>query len=188
MSRLPSETATAVFSRRVVAGRAADYERLARSAVAVSARFPGQLAATVLHEDGTSDYTIVYSFADRPSLEAWLDSDARRQFAAQTARISAAHSELTHPTGLETWFTLPGRETIKPPPRWKMWLASLVALYPLVVCFQKWLAPHFKDWPLLARSAVFPLILLTLMTYVVMPNVTRLLKSWLYPPHPRSEP
>ena len=37
-------------------------------------------------------------------------------------------------------------------------LALVVALYPLVVCLQKWLAPHLKDWPLLARSAVFPLI------------------------------
>lgn len=62
-----------------------------------------------------------------------------------------------------------------------MWLVSLVALYPLVVCFQEWLTPRFKAWPLLARSAVFPLILLTLMTYVVMPNVTRVLRAWLYP-------
>lgn len=35
-------------------------------------------------------------------------------------RERVAHDELTHPTGLETWFTLPRRETIKPPPRWKM--------------------------------------------------------------------
>jgi len=50
MPRLPNETATAVSARRVIAGRAADHERLARSAVA--ARFAGQLAARILHEDG----------------------------------------------------------------------------------------------------------------------------------------
>ena len=30
------------------------------------------------------------------------------------------HLRLPPPTGLEAWFTLPHRATIKPPPRWKM--------------------------------------------------------------------
>ena len=34
-------------------------------------------------------------------------------------------------------------------------------------------APHVEDLPLLLRSAVLPLILLSLMTYVAMPVVTR---------------
>jgi hypothetical protein len=34
-----------------------------------------------------------------------------------------------------------------------------LALYPLVVLFQRRLAPLVKTWPLLARAAVFPLIL-----------------------------
>jgi antibiotic biosynthesis monooxygenase (ABM) superfamily enzyme len=29
---------------------------------------------------------------------------------------------------------------------------------------------------------MFPLVILTLMTYVVMPLVSRLLRRWLYPP------
>ena len=33
--------------------------------------------------------------------------------------------------------------------------------------------------PLLVRSALFPLVLLTLMTYVVMPMVTRFTRPWL---------
>ena len=49
MARLPNETATAVAARRVIAGRAADYERLAQSSV--GARFARQLAARILHED-----------------------------------------------------------------------------------------------------------------------------------------
>ena len=45
--------------------------------------------------------------------------------------------------------------------------------------FQWLLAPHVEDLPLLLRSAVLPLILLSLMTYVAMPVVTRLLHAWL---------
>jgi len=30
----------------------------------------GHLGATVLHEDGTVDYTVLYSFSDRAALDA----------------------------------------------------------------------------------------------------------------------
>jgi uncharacterized protein len=180
VQRHRTEPATAAFSRRVHVGQEAEYERLARATIAAAEKFPGQLAATMLHEPGSPDYTLVYSFADRRSLDTWLDSTERRGFMTEADAISDTHQNLQDVTGLETWFTLPRRETIKPPPRWKMWLVSLLALYPLVVVFQRWLAPQLKTWPLLARAAVFPLILLTLMTYLVMPQVTRLLRTWLY--------
>lgn len=54
---------------------------------------------------------------------------------------------------------LPHGTTVKPPPPCKMWLVSLLAIYPLVVAFQAALGPAIKTWPLLVRSAAFPLIL-----------------------------
>jgi len=60
-----------------------------------------------------------------------------------------------------------------------MWLVSLVAIYPFVVAFQAALVPGIKGWPLLVRSAILPLTLLTLMTFVVMPAVARLAQPWL---------
>jgi antibiotic biosynthesis monooxygenase (ABM) superfamily enzyme len=88
-------------------------------------------------------------------------------------------------TGLETWFKLPGSNvpTMTPPPRWKMWLVSLVAVYPLVLAFQVLVVPRMARLPLPLRALVFPLVLLTLMTFVVMPMVTRALRRWLGPRH-----
>jgi antibiotic biosynthesis monooxygenase (ABM) superfamily enzyme len=86
-------------------------------------------------------------------------------------------------TGLETWFVLPGERAIVPPPRWKMLLVSLMGSYPLVVLFSAFVLPWLEGWPLLARAAVLPIVLLGLMTYVVMPQLTRLLGGWLYPHH-----
>jgi uncharacterized protein len=37
------------------------------------------------------------------------------------------------------------------------------------------------DWPLVARLAVTTAVTVALMTWVVMPRVTRLLHRWLYP-------
>ena len=50
-----------------------------------------------------------------------------------------------------------------------------------MVLFQWALTPRMSRLPLLVRSALFPLVLLTLMTYVVMPLVTRFLRRWLRP-------
>jgi antibiotic biosynthesis monooxygenase (ABM) superfamily enzyme len=58
-------------------------------------------------------------------------------------------------------------------------LTSVLAIYPLVLVFLAWVSPRIRGWPLPLRSAVLPLVLLSLMTYVVMPNVTRLLRPWL---------
>jgi antibiotic biosynthesis monooxygenase (ABM) superfamily enzyme len=56
-----------------------------------------------------------------------------------------------------------------------------VGAYPLVVLFSAFVLPQLAAWPLLVRSAVLPVVLLTLMTYVVMPRLTQLLRGWLYP-------
>jgi antibiotic biosynthesis monooxygenase (ABM) superfamily enzyme len=82
-----------------------------------------------------------------------------------------------------TWFKLPGAKVLrmKPPPRWKMWLVSIVAVYPLVLAFQALVVPTMAGLPLPLRSLMFPLVLLTLMTFVVMPVVTRVLRRWLGP-------
>ena len=63
--------------------------------------------------------------------------------------------------------------------RWKMWVVSLFGLYPLVLGFLAFLAPHVARWPLPARAALFPFVLLTLMTYVILPVLTRLMGRWL---------
>jgi len=99
-----SDAATAVFTRRVRPGHEAAYEQLAREAAAAATRYPGHLAATVLHKDGTVDYTVLYSFSDRAALDAWLDSPSG---AAQVEPFSVAHNESPRITGLETWFMLP---------------------------------------------------------------------------------
>jgi antibiotic biosynthesis monooxygenase (ABM) superfamily enzyme len=174
-----------LYSRRVKAGREADFEAWAHGIVAAARQFPGHLGASVLDAPGSREYHILFSFADRRSLRAWLESAERHRWLAQLGDLLEADRGLQQLTGLETWFKLPGSNvpTMKPPPRWKMWLVSLVAVYPLVLAFQVLLVPRMAKLPLLLRALLFPLVLLTLMTFVVMPMVTRLLRRWLGPRH-----
>ena len=176
---------TVLYSRRVKPGREADFEAWARGIVAAARQFPGHLGASVLDAPGSREYHILFTFADRRSLRAWLDSDERRRWLVRVGELLEADRGLQQLTGLETWFKLPGSNvpTMKPPPRWKMWLVSLVAVYPLVLAFQVLVVPRMARLPLPLRALVFPLVLLTLMTFVVMPMVTRALRRWLGPRH-----
>src|SRR5829696_2718242 len=176
---------TVLYSRRVKPGREADFEAWARGIVAAARQFPGHLGASVLDAPGSREYHILFSFADRRSLRAWLDSEERRRWLARGGELREADRGLQQLTGLETWFKLPGANvpTMTPPPRWKMWLVSLIAVYPMVLVFQALVVPRMAGLPLPLRALLFPLVLLTLMTFVVMPMVTRALRRWLGPRH-----
>ena len=84
-------------------------------------------------------------------------------------------------TGLETWFTLPSKPAEPPPPRYKMamvtWLAVVPVVFVLFSIFGQWLTLL----PALLRTLVFSAVTVTLMTYVIMPRMTRLFSFWLYP-------
>jgi hypothetical protein len=179
-----TDPVTAVFSRQVRPGREAEFEDWAHGVIGASTRWPGHLGASVLHEPGSPWYHVVYKFTDRDRFRAWAESEERSRWLGRVEPLTEDQDhQLQQTTGLETWFDLPGQDAAprRPPPRWKMWLVSLVAVYPLVVLFQWVLAPRVEGWPLAAKAAVFPLVLLTLMTFGVMPLVTRALRPWLGP-------
>jgi len=49
-----------------------------------------------------------------------------------------------------------------------------------VLLMNAFLIPKTVHLPLVLRAAIFPSIMVPLMTYVVMPRVTRWLGRWLY--------
>ena len=173
------EGGSAVFTFRARPGEDAALAQWAQRIVGAARRYEGNLAATVVGPDLTGEYRVVHHFRDQETLESWLTCTERAELLREAEPFLEAPPAVAR-TGLETWFRLPsdGR-VIRPPPRWKMWLTSVLAIYPLLFAFQAWVSPEIEGWPLAVRAAVLPLVLLGLMTYLVMPNVTRLLRPWL---------
>ncbi len=83
--------------------------------------------------------------------------------------------------GLETWFTLAPGEAIVPPPRYKMAIVTWLAVFPLITAMSYALQTAADILPVVARAFISSLVLVPLMTYVVMPRMTRLCERWLYP-------
>ena len=60
-------------------------------------------------------------------------------------------------------------------------MTVLLGLYPASVLNQAFLAPLLQPLPLPVRALVSTVVVVAVMTWGVMPLVTRLLKPWLYP-------
>jgi uncharacterized protein len=168
-----------IFLFRARRGREDALARWTQRIVGAARMHPGSLDATVIGPDGSGTYRVVHHFLDQAALESWLASPQRAELLRE-AEALLDRPPAVERTGLETWFRLPSdTRAIVPPSRWKMWLTSVLAIYPLVFAFLAWVNPHIKEWPIALRAAVFPLVLLSLMTYLVMPTITRLLRPWL---------
>jgi uncharacterized protein len=121
---------------------------------------------------------VVFRFDGPANLAAWEASSAR-------AEQLAAGEDLVHRTdvqrvsGLETWFALPGR-TAPAPPKWKMFVVSLAGIYALQLVFNAALGP--LGWAMPLRVFVIAAGVTGLMTWIVMPNLARVLQDWLYAP------
>jgi uncharacterized protein len=85
-------------------------------------------------------------------------------------------------TGLESWFTLPDRPGTPPPPPYKMALITWITIFPLITGIVVVAGPLIDGLPLALRLGITTAVAVPVMTWVVMPRVTRLLRRWLYEP------
>src|SRR5262249_35329664 len=111
-----------------------------------------------------------------PALQAWLAS-AERAGWVEKLRARLGEFELkTLPGGFSFWFTQ-GKQGA--PPAWKMVLAVLIALYPLVM-LQTFERPYVAPLGLALSALLDCIISVALLQWVLMPLVTKLLRPWLY--------
>jgi antibiotic biosynthesis monooxygenase (ABM) superfamily enzyme len=62
-----------------------------------------------------------------------------------------------------------------------MALLTWITIFPLITAIVAITGPTLKDLPLAVRLAITTALTVPLMTWVVMPRMTRLLRGWLYP-------
>ena len=179
---------TVVISRLVRPGKQEAYEQWISEVSEVLGGFDGAEGVTVLrpgqHHSGP-EYVLVLRFVDYDAMQRWKRSDPRRHWIAKLDDLTIDTGGWQEQSGLETWFTLPGRVTpAGPPPRWKQALLTTVGLVPLLVVADLLLQPVLGDLPAYARILITTPVLVALMTWPVMPAITRGAYAWLYPGQP----
>jgi uncharacterized protein len=177
---------TTTVTRRVKPGHEAFYDQFLAGINAAASRFPGHLGVDVFRPQSASagEYRIVYRFDTGEHLRAWLDSDERAAWLERAEPHVIGPMRTRFVTGLETWFTLPDRPGIPPPPPYKMALLTWLTIFPLITLVVVALDPLLEKLDLVPRLAVTTGLTVPIMTWLVMPRITRLLRSWLYPQRP----
>jgi antibiotic biosynthesis monooxygenase (ABM) superfamily enzyme len=175
---------TTTVTRRVRPGHEVAYEQFLAAIIAAASEFPGHLGVEVFKPQSASagEYRTVYRFDTAEHLDAWLDSDEHAAWLKRAEPHVIGPMRTSFVTGLESWFTLPGRPGIPPPP-YKMALVTWATIFPLITAIVAITGPLLEGLPLAGRLAITTALAVPLMTWVVMPRVTRLLSGWLYPDH-----
>jgi antibiotic biosynthesis monooxygenase (ABM) superfamily enzyme len=169
--------------RQVKPGYEAEFELALADVLTAAEGFHGHLGTNVLRSTDSDhlEYRIIYKFAYMSCLKKWEESAIRAKLLEKLNCFTLGEGKVQRLTGLETWFTLPMPAGMKAPPRYKMVLMSWIVIFPLSNVIPPVLQKVFAPLPPVPRSAIAALCMVALMTYVVMPRVTKLFSFWLYP-------
>jgi hypothetical protein len=138
----------------------------------------------VQSSQGMKWYSIIHF--DKPEhLEQWIRSRERESVIGSGSEIFSSYRFMSFATGLEGWFSqVEGSEKLgSGPPAWKQNLAVVLGLYP-VVMVQTLLVNSLgfmEEWSLPNSMIVNNLISSSILTWAVMPWVSRLMRFWLLP-------
>ncbi len=174
---------TSVIRHEVRPEAQARYEQWLQRITPLAGRFPGHRGVNVIRPGaGSHAYTITIRFDSLGHAEDWFLSEARRELIEEVQPLLRVSESVETVTGLEFWFTpAPGRPPARP---WKQFLVTLSAIYPLTLLVPWALQPLFDAVPALqpqpASRLVVAVVVVALMTWVVMPRLTRRVAKWLF--------
>jgi uncharacterized protein len=70
------------------------------------------------------------------------------------------------------------------PPRYKVALLTWVGAYGVITLILGVLGPSIQDWPLAFRTLLISVLMVTTLTWVIVPTLVRLFRPWLAPAPP----
>ena len=168
-----------VFERRIHPGADLAFKDWAERFVASAARSPGHEGGSVLSAANGLSF-ILLRFATHARLDEWQRSVTFARLMREAADVSASGGAAQIRSGMETWFTLPDMPAPgAPPPKWKMAVLTWACLLPMVIGLAYVFAPF--GLPFLVEMALSTAIPVAMLTWIVMPRLTRLVYRWLYP-------
>lgn len=172
---------TVVISQVVKPGCESAYEAWLKDITSVSRTYLGHLGTNVIRPQPgiRTEYVIIFRFDSYENLKVWMESRDREYWLTQAQYLVQSDPHVQQISGLEAWFSLPGKP-LKTPPRYKTALLTWVVVYVLINLLNTLLRPLLGNLPPLLFSLIISVLMVLLLTYVVMPKVTRLFSSWLY--------
>ena len=183
----PAEPVTVLIRRRVKAGRELEYEAWLQRLQAEARLVPGYLGVTTQRPapSGPREYVSAVRFDSLASLQAFEASELRARYLRDVVPLVETDAVWEQLTGLEFWFSAPAGTVVPQPSRPRMALVMIAVVFTLVLVIGTAVNAVFAALPF---NTPYPLRLLVtiaievvLMTWWVMPWITRRLAPWIYP-------
>jgi uncharacterized protein len=173
---------TVSITRTVKSGCEADFERALHDFVQRSLSLPGQHGVHIMRPapgSGSREYGIIRKFAGRSALEAFHESPEYNAWTKLAVDLTEGAARIEELCGLESWFTLPGQQ-LRAFPKWKMAAATFLGVFPVAILLNAALGPVTASINFILRNTIFNVCMVILLTWIVMPVITRALRRWLY--------
>jgi uncharacterized protein len=184
--KLEEGPVTVIISRRVKPGRVQEFEEWTSGISRQVSNFKGYYGMNIIPPSDPSnlEYVVIFRFNSYKNLKRWEDSSIRSEWLERVRDLTEGDSDVRKMTGLEYWFRVPNKPLTTPPPRYKMVIVTFIALFPTILLVSLVLNPLLGTLPELLRLAIAIIGTMILMTYWIMPLMTRLLALWLYDKSP----
>ena len=144
-------------------------------------RFPGTAGSRIFRRqsgDGV-EFSILQHFVSQAGHDAWLTSPQFARWREEVAPPVPTPGHVHRYSGMESFFV--SAKAPDAPLRWKMVLLLLLVVYPLSLAISTWGAPVLASLPVLLGTLLTSVFMVWLMTYVLVPILTRVFQSWLQP-------
>jgi antibiotic biosynthesis monooxygenase (ABM) superfamily enzyme len=169
------------ITRRIKPGCEQEFQTALKEFFARSLAQTGvQGAAMLVPSPGSNstEYGIIRTFASAAERDAFYTSPLYIEWKKRISPISESEPQIRQLHGLEAFFR---HGEPSPPPRWKMAIATYLGVVPVTVALALTLGPLIRSWNFILNNLVFNAGVVALLTWAVMPLITRALQRWLQP-------
>lgn len=177
--------ATAVITHRVRVDKHAAYEEWLDEISPLCRASLGYLDTHIIRPVAgvTETYTVIIRFATPDQLQQWMESSTRARLIENVSPLLVDGDDFFISSGLDFWFTPRGAKA-QVPVRWKQFLVTWSAIFPLVLVTPFLVRPGLDVLGIadnhLLTTLVVTGVVVFLMVYWVMPHYTGLIKRWLF--------
>ena len=168
------------ITRTVKPGCEEAFEDAIRGFFADSLKSTSTLGAQLLRPlpgSQSRTYGILRSFASEQDRDAFYQSDSFIQWQETVKPLVEGDYSRRDLHGLEAFFADP--DLMRLPPRWKMALLTWLSVWAAVYVVSNLVSPLLLGWPTWLAVGVNTFIVVLVLTWGVMPALTRVMRPWL---------
>ena len=154
-------------------------------------RHDGSMGIDIIRPTDKSklEYVVIFRFNNYETLTKWENSSIRNEWLKKGRELVEADPHVQKLSGLEFWFTPYYNDKssssiipLSPPPRYKMAIVTIpvISILLLTLVPQIHTLTEMLSIPFQIRLVIGITITVLLMTYLIMPFLTKLLRPWLF--------